>query len=142
MIQQVPNHNPFMVDEELLKLQMPDHRGSVVTSTENKRPESKKGFDINALDHVETSNSGIRQNPTRTAYDSDKDQIDEMTGEIDEPEAFENEPYFGQPPEMEQHRYEENKANNNINLEDAIEIEKQITKISESLRSEIDPTMD
>lgn len=43
---------------------------------------------------------------------------------------------------MEQHRYEENKVNNNINLEDAVEIEKQITKISESLRSEIDPTMD
>lgn len=85
-----------MVDDELLKLQMPDHRGSVVTSTENKRPESKKGFEINPLDYPDTSNAGIRQNPARTTYDSNKDPMDEMMGEIDEPEAFENEPYFGQ----------------------------------------------
>lgn len=38
--------------------------------------------------------------------------------------------------------FEEEKNNNNINLEDAVDVEKQLTKIYESLRKEVDPTLD
>jgi hypothetical protein len=74
---------------------MPDHRKSVVTSSDQ-RPESKKGFEINPLDHPDTSNAGMRQGPNRTNYTSNKEQMEEMTEDIEEPDAFENEPYFGQ----------------------------------------------
>jgi hypothetical protein len=74
---------------------MPDHRKSVVTSSDQ-RPESKKGFEINPLDHPDTSNTGMRQGPNRTNYTTNKDQMEDMTEDIEEPDAFENEPYFGQ----------------------------------------------
>lgn len=38
--------------------------------------------------------------------------------------------------------FEEKKNNNNINLEDSVEIEKQLSKVYESLRKQVDPTLD
>lgn len=56
------HENPFMMNQELLKLQMPDHRNAIgagVAGPEG-RPESKKGFDITPMGTASQENNGAR----------------------------------------------------------------------------------
>lgn len=92
-------NNPFLVNQELLNLQMPDHRKAVnpiaLANNVETRPESKKGFETNALDHPETSSAGMRKEAlNRTTYTNQKDERDEMD-DIDDPTPLDNEPFFG-----------------------------------------------
>jgi hypothetical protein len=163
-------HNPFVITQELRNLQMPDHRHAVkgvpiVTSHED-RPESKKGFLLDTMDQMDTANDALREKmPVRPSYTSEAIPMDDL-GEIEEPMPYEGEPHFGpgnelsnfllfslnwftlylvdEPMQLQNYaNFEEEKKNdNNINLEDAIEIEKQLSKILECLRYEIDPTLE
>lgn len=91
--------NPYLINQELLNLQMPDHRTAVnpiaLANPAEARPESKKGFETNALDHPETSSAGMRKEAlNRTTYTNPKDERDEMD-DIDAPTPLDNEPFFG-----------------------------------------------
>jgi len=80
-----------------LNLQMPDHRTPVPANaavTGDDRPESKKGFLNNALNQPDTSSGGTRgASNNMGAYEEEMGYMDD--DEIEEPQAFEEEPHFG-----------------------------------------------
>jgi hypothetical protein len=50
-------------------------------------------------------------------------------------------PTYHPAPTQNYANFEEEKDSKNINLEDAVEVESQLSKILECLRNEVDPTM-
>eukprot|EP00344_Euplotes_crassus_P009566 CAMPEP_0197019082 /NCGR_PEP_ID=MMETSP1380-20130617/80481_1 /TAXON_ID=5936 /ORGANISM="Euplotes crassus, Strain CT5" /LENGTH=179 /DNA_ID=CAMNT_0042446417 /DNA_START=15 /DNA_END=554 /DNA_ORIENTATION=- len=151
-----PVANPFIAQQEMLNLQMPDHRRAVnVVGAIDQRPESKKGFDSSPLgtspDTSETKirgknqQSGMRKDVLGPAPHDimDDDQYTNEMDNIEEPVPIDHDSYMEDPGREVQNyenfeSFEERK--DKFNLEDALEIEKHLLKISESLRKQEDPT--
>lgn len=94
-------HNPFLANQELLKLQIPDHRGAVGaiasnSQNPNERPESKKGFDITPLGTAQEGNGTRADNKNKMRMRGATD-MDDMA-EVDEPVPLDHEPFFGESP--------------------------------------------
>ena len=148
---------------ELLNLQMPDHRRAVPSS--EIRPESKKGHDMISKEQLARMTRGSKLKITKftplfvkisffsllsNPYSNlEKDsEGDDTYNDIDAPENFEDEYHYNQFYDAnanqgrQQQIYSPPVDDYNINLEDAVEVEKQISKLLESLRQQLDLSMD